>query len=66
MNSNKKLTRSMDDRMIAGVVGGMAEYFAIDPALLRILYVILTLVTGVGFGILLYAALWVIMPEALE
>lgn len=66
MSSNKKLTRSMDDRMIAGVVGGLAEYFNIDPTLLRILYVVLTLVTGVGFGIILYAVLWIIMPEALE
>jgi len=49
--------------MIAGVVGGLGEYFSIDPTLLRILYIILTLLTGVGFGIILYVVLWIIMPE---
>ncbi len=63
MSSDKKLTRSGEDRMIAGVVGGLGEYFSIDPTLLRILYIILTLLTGVGFGIILYVVLWIIMPE---
>lgn len=63
MSSNKKLTRSSSDRMVAGVVGGLAAYFNIDPALLRILFVAFTFLTGMGFGILLYIILWIIMPE---
>lgn len=59
----KKLTRSTSDRMIAGVAGGLAEYFSIDPTLMRVIFVLGTLLTGGGLGILIYIALWIIMPE---
>lgn len=65
MSSDKKLTRSVDNRMIAGVVGGLAEYFNIDPTIMRIIAIILTLMTGVGFGILIYFILWIVMPQEL-
>ena len=49
--------------MIAGVLGGLAQYFGFDPTLARVLYVILSVVS-VGFpGILVYIILWIIMPE---
>ena len=60
---DKKLTRSADDRMLAGVAGGLAEYLDADPALIRILFVILTLLGGGFIGILVYIVLWIIMPE---
>jgi phage shock protein C len=60
----KQLTRSVDDRMLAGVAGGLAEYFSIDPALVRILFVIIALIGGGITGLLIYIVLWVIMPEA--
>lgn len=58
----KKLARSTTDRMIAGVAGGLAEYFDIDATLVRALFVIVTLLGG--SGVLLYIILWVIMPES--
>ena len=60
--SDKQLMRS-EDRMVAGVAGGLAEYFDIDPTLVRILFVLLTLLGGGGLGIITYIVLWIIMPE---
>ncbi len=57
----KRLTRSKKDRMIAGVCGGMAEYFDIDPTLVRLALVLITLMGGAG--ILAYIVAWIIMPE---
>lgn len=59
----KRLTRSVDDRMLAGVAAGLAEYFSIDPALIRILFVIIALFGGGITGLLIYLVLWIIMPE---
>lgn len=50
--------------MIAGVAGGLAEYFDIDPVLTRILFVVLTL-SG-GFGLLTYIILWIVVPYDYE
>ncbi|WP_258105336.1 PspC domain-containing protein [Marinoscillum sp. MHG1-6] len=58
----KRLTRSKD-RMIAGVCGGIAQYLNLDPTIIRIAYVILT-IFSFGFGVLIYLILWIIMPEA--
>lgn len=61
---SKRLTRSADDRMLAGVAGGLAEYFAIDPAIVRLIFVIIALFGGGVTGIVIYLILWAIMPEA--
>jgi phage shock protein C len=58
----KRLTRSRTDRKIAGVCGGLAEYFDIDPVIPRILWVVLAL--GAGVGILAYLICWLVIPEA--
>jgi phage shock protein C len=63
--SDKKLMRS-EDRMIAGVAGGVANYFDTDPTLVRILFVLLTLLGGGGLGILVYIVLWIVMPEPFD
>ncbi|MDL2326187.1 PspC domain-containing protein [Bacteroidales bacterium OttesenSCG-928-A14] len=61
-NTNyKKLYRSINDRKIAGVCGGLGEYFTIDPTIVRVLFVAL-LVLG-GSGLLLYLLLWLIVPD---
>ena len=60
----RRIYRSSRDRMIAGVAGGLAEYFDIDPVLTRAGIVILTL-SG-GLGILTYIILWIIMPYDYE
>lgn len=60
MEEKKRLTRS-DDKMIGGVCAGLAEYLDIDPTIVRIVWVLMVLF--VGFGILLYVILWLIMPK---
>jgi len=58
-----RLRRSKSNKMIAGVLGGLARYFGFDPTLARVLYVILSVVS-VGFpGIFVYIILWIIMPQ---
>ena len=59
-NNNKKLTRSRSDRMLAGVCGGLAAYFGLDPSLVRIGYALLTFFTA---GIPVYLIMWLIVPE---
>lgn len=58
----KKLRRSRNDRMVAGVCGGVSELIGVDAAILRILLVAATLF-GVGAGAVLYLAMWFLVPE---
>ena len=64
MPATQRLTRSRNNRIIAGVCGGLAEYFRLDSTLVRIVMVILGLFWG--GGVVLYLALWVIVPLAGE
>ena len=65
MSNDKKLTRSTENRWLAGVCGGLGEYFNIDPTLIRIIVVLATLIFSLGIGgVILYAILWALMPEA--
>lgn len=59
---NKKLYRSRTDSMIAGVCGGLAEYFNVDTILVRIAAVVLAL-TAHGAGLLAYLIFWIIVPQ---
>ena len=59
---NKRLTKS-NDRMLAGVCGGIAEYFDVDTTLVRAGYAILTCFSVAFPGILLYLILCIIMPK---
>lgn len=59
----RKLYRNSNDRMVSGVASGLAAYFDLDPAIVRILFVVLTLVSF-GWGILIYLILLIAMPEA--
>lgn len=58
----KRLFRSRNDRMIAGVLGGVSEYLNLDPSLVRIVYVLVTVLTGFVPGIFLYLLLAIIVP----
>jgi phage shock protein PspC (stress-responsive transcriptional regulator) len=60
METRKRLHRSKPNAMFAGVAAGLAEYFNVDPALVRLLFVVLAF-TG-GHGLLLYLILWAILP----
>ena len=58
---NKRLLRSKTSRQIAGVCGGLAEYFNVDPTIVRVLFVIATLLGGPG--LILYIILAIVVPE---
>ena len=58
---SRKLTRS-DDRLLGGVCAGIAEYFDLDPTLVRIAYLVLSIIS-IGFpGALVYIILWIVIP----
>lgn len=57
----KRLYRSRSERMLAGVCGGLAEYFQVDPTLVRLVFVFFALFGGPGF--LAYLIMWVVVPE---
>ena len=59
--SPRRLTLSVKDKKIAGVCGGIAEYFGVDPTLVRVITVVLALLFG--GGLLAYLLAWVIMPK---
>jgi phage shock protein PspC (stress-responsive transcriptional regulator) len=58
----KMLRRSMSDKKLFGICGGAGEYFDIDPTMIRIAYVIFTVLSG-GAGILIYLLMYLIIPE---
>ena len=60
---NAPLRRSRSDRMVAGVVAGLARYFGLDVTLARVLYVAASILSAAFPGLLVYAILWVIIPE---
>ena len=60
---SRPLTRSRSDRMLAGIIGGIARRFGWDSNLTRIGYVILSIASAAFPGILVYLILWLLMPE---
>jgi len=63
MNAPRTLTRSRDDRILAGVMGGIARRLGWNSTLVRILFVILSLASAAFPGILVYLILWLLIPE---
>lgn len=59
----RPLRRSVANRQIAGVCGGLAEYFGIDPTAVRVAYVLLSIFSVAFPGILVYLILWFLIPE---
>jgi phage shock protein C len=62
MEEPRKLYRSRNQRMVAGVCGGLAEYFNVDATLIRVIFLILA-VFG-GSGLVIYLAMWILVPDA--
>jgi phage shock protein PspC (stress-responsive transcriptional regulator) len=60
----KRLYRSRTDKKIAGVCGGLGEYFGIDPTVVRLVAVIALIGSGIVPGFIAYVIAWVIVPEA--
>jgi phage shock protein C len=59
--TSPKLRRSRDDRVIAGVSGGLGRYFDVDPLFFRLAFVVLAI--GGGSGVLIYLIAWLVIPE---
>lgn len=60
---NRRLYRSRTDRTLLGVCGGLGEYLGIDPVVVRLGWVAVTLFSAVAPGVLAYLAAWLIVPE---
>jgi phage shock protein C len=60
---SRPLRRSIHNRSIAGVCGGLAEYFGLDPTLVRVIYVLVSIFSVAFPGVLVYIILWVLIPE---
>ena len=60
---NKKLTRSSRNKMIAGVCGGLANYFGISADKMRLIYVLISIFSAAFPGLFVYIILWIILPE---
>ncbi|MCK9591266.1 MAG: PspC domain-containing protein [Methanoregula sp.] len=58
----KQLYRTIQERMLGGVCGGLGKYFDIDPTVIRLFWIVVT-VLSVGTGILVYLLAWIIIPE---
>ena len=63
MNTIKKLTRPHNDRMLGGVCAGIGEYLGIDPTVVRIICVLLSIGT-IGLALLVYLVLCFVIPES--
>ena len=58
-----KLSRTNNDRILGGVCGGIAKYFGWDATLVRILYVVISILSAAFPGTLVYIILWILMPK---
>lgn len=63
VNTKGALRRSRSDRMIAGVIGGLAEHFGMDPTLARVIYVVGSFLSAAFPGAIVYLVLWMVIPE---
>jgi phage shock protein C len=60
----RRLKRSNKECLIAGVCGGIAEYFNMDPTIVRIVYILVSILSAAFPGILVYIILWVVIPRS--
>ena len=61
INPNKRLSRTREGRVVAGVCAGIAAYFGVDPTLVRLAFAVFTIFGGAG--ILIYLIAWIVIPE---
>ncbi len=66
MNQTPTLSRSRNDRVLAGVIGGIAHRFGWNSTLLRVIYVVVSVASAAFPGILAYLILWLLMPEGAD
>jgi phage shock protein C len=63
--TNKRLYKSDTDKVFAGVIGGLGEYFDVDPTILRLLYILIAVVTGLIPAVLGYIIAALVVPNKL-
>ena len=63
MNQPRPFTRSRNDRILAGVMGGIAQRFGWNATMVRVIFVIISIASAAFPGILVYLILWLLMPE---
>lgn len=63
MNTQRSLSRSKSDRVLAGIMGGIARRFGWNSTLIRVLFVIISIASVAFPGILVYLILWLLIPE---
>ena len=62
IDTKRPIRRTRDDRMLGGVLGGLAEWLGWDPSVARVAYILITVFTGFVLGIVAYAVLWIFLP----
>ena len=62
---NRRLYRSQTESVLGGVAGGVAEYLDVDPAIVRVIWALLALLTG-GIFFILYVVMWIVVPLAVS
>ncbi|MDO8600136.1 MAG: PspC domain-containing protein [bacterium] len=60
----KRLHRSKDNKIFAGIIGGLGEYFDVDPVLLRLIWILIVLSTAIAPGVFTYIIAYFIVPES--
>ena len=63
VDTHRPLRRSRSNRMVAGVIAGLANYVGMDVTLARVLYVALSVISAAFPGLLVYVLLWIVIPE---
>ncbi len=58
----KRLYRSKKDKVLGGVCGGIADYLGVDPVIVRLVWILVT-IASLGFGLIAYVVAWLIVPE---
>ena len=66
LNSPKRLTRSRNDRMLAGICSGIANYMVVDPTVVRLVFALATFFTVLFPGVLIYLIMWIVVPKERE
>jgi phage shock protein C len=62
IDTKRPIRRTRDDRMLGGVLGGLAEWLGWDPSVARVAYILITVFTGFALGIVAYVVLWIFLP----
>lgn len=63
MAAKKRLYKSEENKIVSGVIGGIGEYFDIDPTILRLIWLVVTVFTGFAPGVIIYLVAIIVVPQ---